>query len=105
MERAPTGKKLVDDGAERELIRSEISALPGRLLGRHIAGRPQKDASDSSAPGDGGRGGFVVGRCSDGLASDSEIENLDAALVRQHHVLGFQIAVDNALRVGRGKAI
>ena len=38
------------------------------------------------------------------LASDAEIENLDTALVGQHHVLGFQIAVHDPFGMGGGEA-
>ena len=38
------------------------------------------------------------------LAGHAEIENLDAALVGQHHVLGFQIAVHDPFGMGGGEA-
>ena len=38
------------------------------------------------------------------MAGHAEIENLDAALAGQHHVLGFQIAVHDALGMGGGEA-
>ena len=49
LERAPARRHLVEDRAERELVRSEVHRLAARLLGRHVADGAQ-DRSSFGAP-------------------------------------------------------
>ncbi len=93
---------LVEDRAERELVRAEVHRLPARLLGRHVAGRAH-DRSRFGRRGDRGRkDGGVLGRRL-GQLGQAEVEDLDVAVLRDHQVLGLQVPMDDAgaMRLGQ----
>jgi hypothetical protein len=105
-ERAPARKHLVKDRAEAENIRSVIGRKPANLLGRHVPDRTEHHARRRPAL-DRQRGrlpgrlpGRITGRRQFG---DSEIENLDATVAGDEHVLRLEVAVDDALVMRGGQ--
>ena len=68
------------------------------LLRRHVAERPHHD------PGCGGGGSRRIRERKIEAASQAEVEDLDLAVIGQEHVLGLEIAMDDALVVRRAKA-
>ena len=97
-ERARPGRQLVDQDAEREQIAARIDRLAADLLRRHVRHRAH-DLPRAEI-------GFTVaawvsaGSTSErGQLGETEVQHLDAALARHHHVRRFQIAVHHALLV------
>ena len=94
---APRGH-LEEQDTEGEEIAPLVDRAAGRLLGGHVVRRPE------DAPLLRGKG-LVPAAC--GLAAqlrDAEIEDLDAIFLAEDHVLGLEIAVDDARLVGLGEA-
>ena len=93
-ERPASGEELVQHDAEREDVRPRIDRLPERLFGRHVAA----GADDHSGPGmrfpGHGRGSGSPGRLG-GRFRQAEIEHLDQALARHHHVCRLQVAMND----------
>ena len=104
MKRARSGRELVEHGAERELIRPEVERPAGRLFGRHVT-----DRAGDSAPGH----LPVIGRriARDRLGPnredprETEVEDLDEPVVREHQVFGFQVPVHDPRAVRLGQAV
>ena len=85
------------DRRERTEERDDLFALPDddylRLRGIHVSGREPLDVvSTGGTAACGSCGGIQQPR-------DSEIHHLHVAGPIEHHVLGFQISMDDALRV------
>jgi hypothetical protein len=103
-EGAPSAQHLVEHGSQSEDVRARIDGLAARLLGRHVA-----DGADGHV---GRRGAGVrrdrVGR--DGRRRrrqrhDAEIEEFQAAVGAQKHVLGLEVAMDDAALVRGGERV
>ena len=103
LERALAGRHLVEDRAERELIRAEVEGLAARLLGRHVPGRAH-DRAGLGRPDHGRQHGRVL-RNGLGQFRQPEVENLDVAVLRDHQVLGLQIPVHDPGRMGLGETV
>ena len=87
-ERHVAGEQLIDDDPERVDVRG-LGDLPSlRLLGRDVVAGSEHRA----------RGGLALLRLE--RAGDPEVGHLRFALAVQQHVLGLDVAVDEALLVG-----
>ena len=98
LERAFAAEHLVEHGAEREHVRAMIDRQAAHLLRRHVAERPQDRA------GVGGERRPRVMSRSAGVdrLGETEVEDLDLVVARDHHVLGLEIAMHDAARVRGG---
>ena len=103
LERPLARSHLVEDRAERELVRAEVEGLAARLLGRHVPGR----AHDRAGLGrtDHGRqsGGVLRNRL--GQFRQPEVEDLDVPVLRHHQVLGLQVPVHDPGRMRLGETV
>ena len=88
------GEHFVEQGAEGEEVGAMVHRLAEGLLGRHGAGGTQQGSLDRD-------GRVAVGHQVFGQA---EVEDLGAAVLDQHHVLGLQVPVHDALGMGHGEA-
>ena len=91
---------LVEHGAERKDVGAMVDGQAAHLLGRHVAERPEHGAGVGLHVGD---AGFLRRRRRDRLG-ETEVEDLDVIVAPDHDVLGLQIAMDDAARVGGGDA-
>ena len=102
LERALAADHFVQHGAEAEDVAAMIGGLAAHLLGRHVSGGAEDHALRR------------VVRCAIRVASrppaerlaqlrQTEIENLDAAIVGDEHVLGLDVPVDDAFLVRGGE--
>ncbi len=92
-ERPPPGEQLVGDDTERIQVSAAVDFLVRyRLLRRHVARRPQRHACRRDE-------GRLCG-CGHGLGH-AEVEQ-QRVPPREHDVVGFDVAVDDALAVGIG---
>ena len=104
LEGAASGEHLVEDRAERELVRAEVRRPSGGLLGRHVADRAHHGARLRRARGL--RDGFVLGVAERReRLREAEVEELRAPLLRHDHVLGLEVAVDDSRRVRRREGV
>ncbi len=87
------------------MSRARVGGLALDLLGRHVAQRAHHDARLCT----GGGGGHVGLRAGAGLRlrqlGEAEVEDLDAAFVRDEEVLGLEVPMHDALVVRRGQAM
>jgi hypothetical protein len=107
--RAPSKRTL----AEKHLVENEtkgkdvapvVSAAAPNLFGRHISDGPERgfrewvdvNGRDRRVSFSGGLDGILLRRL-----RQSKIENLHRAVARDEDVLGLQVAVGDALQVGR----
>jgi hypothetical protein len=99
-ERAPSREHLEEHGAQREEVGASIRGLAPHLLRRHVPHRAQQHA---------GRG--VCGqrlhpgrrfRCD--RPRQAEVQQLDVAVARHEDVVGLEVAMNDATRVGGGEA-
>ncbi|MBS1152727.1 MAG: hypothetical protein H6Q89_4425 [Myxococcaceae bacterium] len=94
------GQHPVGDHSER----IEVAARLGRLAHRLLGGEVLRGAEHHPRLGD-----VVGGRVGVGQPRDSEVEQprlfLEVGRRRQQHVLGLEVAVDDALGVDRGEAL
>ena len=118
LEGALAVQRLVQRDAEAELIRQGGHGPAAVRLGRHIGGRADEhaglgeglDVEDGTAAARGRV--VVVGRAAVGLvggaavleAGEAEVGDADAAVVADEHVVGLEVAVDEAGLVGCGEA-
>ena len=77
-------------------VAASIARHARRLLGRHVARRADGDALDGDVA-------FVF--AGPGELGQTEVEDLDEAVFRDHQVLGLQVPVDDAGRVRLGQPI
>ncbi len=88
------GEALEEHAPERKDVRASVERGPAaRLLGRHVAGRPDEHSSGREV------------QCLSHHPGDAEIEHLDAADVAadQEEVGRLEIAMHDPLRVHRGE--
>jgi hypothetical protein len=105
LERLAARGHLVEDHAQGKLVGAEVGGFAPRLLGGHEA----DGAEDRSRSRQGAvqAGPFLAGRERRrmDLLREPEVEDLDAPLAAHHHVLGLQVAMDQASRVRRRKPV
>jgi hypothetical protein len=102
-EGAPARQHLVEHGAEREDVGAMVGDAAPHLLRRHVADRPQNRAGLGAAFHR--RRVRVAAVAQDGvLPRQAEVEDLQVPVAREEQVLGLQVAMHDALRVGRGQA-
>ena len=104
LERVAAGRHLEEHDAERKDVGARVHRLAARLLGGHVAGGAEHrpllgQVAAGAAAGD---LGLVV--AADRLG-DAEVEHLDAAVAGDHHVVGLEVAVEDALAVRRGERV
>ena len=95
-------KHLVEDGAEGEDVAARIGWLASHLLRRHVPECPEDDAGLRSCGRGrevGGLGTFLLA----GALGQSEVEDLDPAVLRDEEVLRLQIPVNDPFLVSGGK--
>ena len=91
----------MEQDAERPDVRASVHGLALGLLGRHVRRRAEDDPGPSGHDrerwriGDLGRHGVVRQRL-----GETEVEDLDSALLGQLDVGGLQVAMDDAALVG-----
>src|SRR5207245_271824 len=96
--RTPSAERFVEDAAEREEIRLPADLTAADLLRRHVRNGPQ----DVSLL----RGQYfslLVFRRGFADSRQAEVENLHVAVDGEKNVFGFEIAMDDSPRMGRGK--
>ena len=100
LERPLAARHLVEQDAEREDVGAVVDRQPLRLLGRHVRDGPD----DPPVLGDrlrlAGRA-VALRRLVVAQLREAEVEHLDPAVGREHHVLGLEVAVQDPLPVGR----
>ncbi len=104
-EGAPAAEHLVEHAPVREDVRACVRRGAPDLLGAHVAGRAQDPALLRRVVGGGGLG--VDGGPGGPFGSEpgqAEVENLHPSVPRDEQVVRLEIAVDDALLVGRGQA-
>ena len=93
------GDELVEHRARRVEVGPHVEHFPSRLLGRHVLGR----AADEARHGD-SRAALGFGDLGDAEVAD--LHHLAAGVVLDdHHVLGLQVAVDDAGGVRGGEGV
>ncbi|MDX2644123.1 hypothetical protein PV341_11135, partial [Streptomyces sp. PA03-1a] len=90
----PAGEQLVEQAPQRVLVGARVHRRAVDLLRREVGGRPH------GHPGRGQPGR----RVGDDLG-DAEVEDLDLAVSRDHHVGRFDVAVDQPLRMAVGQGV
>ena len=106
-ERELAGGQLIEDAAEREEIASSVEFLAARLFRRHVG-----DGADGGA-GAGEEESFGVANRLATQASmmfgeklgETKIEDFDGAAFGDENVGGLDVAMDDALLVGRVKSV
>ena len=103
--RATTGQELVQNGAQSKQIRAMIDRQSTHLLGRHVADRAKYDTRlrrrGRRHHRARGFGPWLILR----QLRQTEIEDLDPAILGHEHVLGFEIAMRDPLLMRRREAM
>ena len=89
LERRPAGEELCDDAAEGPQVGAVVGVLVVDHLGRHVLGRPHKLLELAA------RVAAVARRRPADQLGGAEVDELGAAVGREHHVLGLEVAVDD----------
>ncbi len=93
---------LVEDRAHGKLVRTKVEGLAAGLLGRHVADRAEHRAGLRRLSGRQIRD--LLGLLLEELG-EPEVEDLDRAVLRDHHVLGLQVPVDDPGGVRLGEPV
>ena len=93
LEGAPSGQALEEHASEGPHVGGRVHVLSARLLGTHVGRRPEHDALTR------GHGGELVPPALDRFRQ-SQVQELHAAVRRDTHVRGLQVAMDDPRRVG-----
>ncbi len=101
-EERASGQHFVQHATEREDVGASVDAIAADLLWRHVAERAEHDVRRRSRQR---RTIAIEERHLDPTQGQTEVENLDRAVVGEKHVLRLEIAVDDAARVRRGEAV
>ena len=102
LERVRTAEQLVEYDAEGEDVRAGVHLPPLRLLRRHVgrgAHQPVRNRRARLGAGE------VVGRLCCDLLGEAEVEDLQPPVGRDEQVRRLDVAVDDALAVGRGQPL
>ena len=107
-EGAPGREHLVQHHAEAEDVGAHVHGLAADLLGAHVAERAEDHPVIGPVAGGKRRGRRerlrARARCVH-LFREAEVEDLEAAFLRDPEVLGLQVAMDNTFLVGRREAL
>ena len=98
---------LPEGDAEGELVGAGVDLAGLPLLGRHVEGGAEERTGAGEVPGEVARGGLEGGGGLVALADsadEAEVHDARAAVGADHHVVGLEVAVDEAGAVGRGEA-
>ena len=90
LERLLAGEHLVHHDADRVDVAAGVGDAAGDEFGGEVGDRPEQRGARRGVRGCGAR--------------QPEVADLDAAVVGEQHVLGLQVAVDDARLVRRGEA-
>ena len=93
LERRPAGEELCDDAAEGPQVGAVVGVLVVDHLGRHVLGRPHKLLELAA------RVAAVARRRPADQLGGAEVDELGAAVGREHDVLGLEVAVHDAVLV------
>ena len=106
---------LVEHRAEGELVGAVVHGPAARLLGRHVPDGAHHDTGGGvgrarrAGPGRHLRealaGRPIRAAPVAAQLGEAEVEDLHVAVARQHHVLGLEVAVDDAGGVGAGEPV
>jgi hypothetical protein len=98
LESAGASQHLVENRSESKDVGAMVDRLPSYLFGSHVASGAQHDAGLGCGCDSGtGRVDLVLRLCQFG---ETEIQNLDPAVLGDEEVFGFQVAVNDAFFVG-----
>ena len=100
-ERSAPCEHFVEDDPERENVGAMVGGDTADLLGRHVADRAQHHTVARLHVRECGACGGLRKRGH--LTREAEVEHLDASVGDEKHVLGLDIAVDDALVVRRSE--
>ena len=89
LERRPAGEELCDDAAEGPQVGAVVGVLVVDHLGRHVLGRPHKLLELAA------RVAAVARRRPADQLGGAKVDELRAAVGREHDVLGLEVAVDD----------
>ena len=102
LEGALARRHLVEDRAHRELVGAVVERAAAGLLRRHVPDGPHHRAG---LRGLRGRGvGDLVRLLLEELG-EAEVEDLEGPVLRDHHVFGLEVPVDDPGRVRLGEAV
>ena len=97
------GNHLVEDRAEGEDIGAVVHGFTTNLLGRHVAQRAHGDTDIGQGRDRRGRPG--IRRLGRRQLGDAEVQDLGPPVALQEQVLGLEIAMHDAARVGGGERL
>ena len=100
--------QFIEDDAEGPYVRLHARLAGHELLGRHVtdgAAAGGVGGGHGRVLGQGGLRGVEVGVFRAQTAGQAKVENLDQAAVGEHHVLGLEVAVEDAQGMGRLQAV
>jgi hypothetical protein len=106
-ERAFACRELVQQHPEGKEVRAVIDGRSLQLLRRHVRHRPDDGTFGSQRGGAGADVRLAVGaeQAAGRQLREPEVEYLHPAFGHDHHVGGFEIAVDDALLVRRSERV
>ncbi len=101
-EGAAAGAHFVEENAEGKNVGAMVERAAGDLFRRHVGGCAQDDADLRLC---GSHGGVAGGALGVDVFCEAEIEDFDAAVMGDHDVGGFEVAMDDALFVRGGERV